>query len=178
MIRFVCILQHAESAVSVFSLATLRGLRVRMGLHTGIHNDADVTYNKAAARMQYSGEILVQSKAVSDCAAGGMILLSEVGTHPSDYLPPNLPVYLIHLGMSYGLDVLVQCLTQCALPLSLLKHFASTTGISYCFIRLYLCADSKQSSRFAITARILQLSDPSDLLIGDSSSDHVLCASF
>ncbi|MEW5319087.1 MAG: hypothetical protein WDW38_010258 [Sanguina aurantia] len=55
-----------------------RGLRVRMGLHTGIHSDADVTYNKAAARMQYSGDILVHSKAVSDCAAGGMILLSEV----------------------------------------------------------------------------------------------------
>lgn len=68
-------------------LLTRRGLRVRMGLHTGIHSDADVTYNKAAARMQYSGDILVQSKAVSDCAAGGMILLSQVGPAPASGSP-------------------------------------------------------------------------------------------
>ena len=54
-----------------------RGLRVRMGMHTGIHNEADVAYNKAAARMQYGGEILQYAKAVGDAAAGGMILLGE-----------------------------------------------------------------------------------------------------
>lgn len=48
-----------------------------MGMHTGISNEADVAYNKAAARMQYSGEILQYGKSVSDAAAGGMILLSE-----------------------------------------------------------------------------------------------------
>ncbi len=34
-------------------------------------------YNKAAARVQYSGELLALGKAVGDAAAGGMILLSE-----------------------------------------------------------------------------------------------------
>ncbi len=48
-----------------------------MGMHTGISNEADVAYNKAAARMQYSGEILQYAKSVGDAAAGGMILLSE-----------------------------------------------------------------------------------------------------
>lgn len=51
-----------------------------MGMHTGIANEADVAYNKAAARMQYGGEILQYAKAVCDAAAGGMILVSEA-TH-------------------------------------------------------------------------------------------------
>ncbi|EFJ49433.1 guanylyl and adenylyl cyclase family member, partial [Volvox carteri f. nagariensis] len=65
------------NATTPNNVLIFRGLRVRMGMHTGITNEADVAYNKAAARMQYSGEILQYAKAVSDAAAGGMILLSE-----------------------------------------------------------------------------------------------------
>ncbi|GIL79822.1 hypothetical protein Vretifemale_9103 [Volvox reticuliferus] len=65
------------SATTPNNVLIFRGLRVRMGMHTGISNEADVAYNKAAARMQYSGEILQYAKSVSDAAAGGMILLSD-----------------------------------------------------------------------------------------------------
>ncbi|KAG2434059.1 hypothetical protein HXX76_007787 [Chlamydomonas incerta] len=65
------------TAATPNNVLIFRGLRVRMGMHTGISNEADVAYNKAAARMQYSGEILNYGKSVSDAAAGGMILLSE-----------------------------------------------------------------------------------------------------
>ncbi|GLI68045.1 hypothetical protein VaNZ11_012368 [Volvox africanus] len=65
------------TATTPNNVLIFRGLRVRMGMHTGISNEADVAYNKAAARMQYSGEILQYGKSVSDAAAGGMILLSD-----------------------------------------------------------------------------------------------------
>ncbi|GFR48852.1 hypothetical protein Agub_g10806, partial [Astrephomene gubernaculifera] len=65
------------TATTPNNVLIFRGLRVRMGMHTGIYNDADVASNKAAARTQYSGEILQYGKSVSDAAAGGMILLSE-----------------------------------------------------------------------------------------------------
>ncbi|GIL52667.1 hypothetical protein Vafri_8489 [Volvox africanus] len=65
------------TATTPNNVLIFRGLRVRMGMHTGISNEADVAYNKAAARMQYSGEILQLGKSVSDAAAGGMILLSD-----------------------------------------------------------------------------------------------------
>jgi hypothetical protein len=48
-----------------------------MGMASGGATEADVNYNKAAARTQYSGEILQTAKCVSDAAAGGMVLLSE-----------------------------------------------------------------------------------------------------
>ncbi|KAG2501549.1 hypothetical protein HYH03_000056 [Edaphochlamys debaryana] len=65
------------NATTPNNVLIFRGLRVRMGMHAGISNEADVAYNKAAARMQYSGEILQYAKSVGDAAAGGMILLSE-----------------------------------------------------------------------------------------------------
>lgn len=74
----VCASSWKEASSSTpNNVLIFRGLRVRMGMHTGIHNDADVAYNKAAARMQYGGEILQYAKAVGDAAAGGMILLGE-----------------------------------------------------------------------------------------------------
>eukprot|EP00198_Chlamydomonas_reinhardtii_P006617 XP_001695953.1 predicted protein [Chlamydomonas reinhardtii] len=53
------------TAATPNNVLIFRGLRVRMGMHTGISNEADVAYNKAAARMQYSGEILNYGKSVT-----------------------------------------------------------------------------------------------------------------
>ncbi|MEW5311588.1 MAG: hypothetical protein WDW38_003291 [Sanguina aurantia] len=53
-----------------------KGLRVRVGMHTGIHLPSDLVYSEVAARMKYSGQILEAGKAVSDAALGGMVLLS------------------------------------------------------------------------------------------------------
>jgi hypothetical protein len=54
-----------------------RGLRVRMGLHTGITTSSDVTFNPTTSHMAYSGTAMKVARAVGDAAAGGMILMSQ-----------------------------------------------------------------------------------------------------
>ncbi|PNH12300.1 hypothetical protein TSOC_000775 [Tetrabaena socialis] len=54
-----------------------RGLRVRMGLSSGVNSGADVCRNAASGRIAYSGYPLRLAKAVTDAAHGGMVLLSE-----------------------------------------------------------------------------------------------------
>ncbi|GFR50076.1 hypothetical protein Agub_g12220 [Astrephomene gubernaculifera] len=54
-----------------------RGLRVRMGLHTGISTASDVTFNHTTSHMAYGGVALKVAKAVADAAAGGMVLMSH-----------------------------------------------------------------------------------------------------
>ncbi len=50
------------TATTPNAVLIFRGLRVRMGMTSGVASDADVTYNKAAARTHYSGEVLVMAK--------------------------------------------------------------------------------------------------------------------
>lgn len=54
-----------------------RGLRVRIGMHTGVHFASEVRHNAASARTVYSGEALATAKAVADMAPGGMIFMSS-----------------------------------------------------------------------------------------------------
>jgi class 3 adenylate cyclase len=53
-----------------------RGLRVRMGIHSGLSNPMHVTYNKASHRTQYSGNFACTAKTVADAGNGGQIVLS------------------------------------------------------------------------------------------------------
>ncbi|KAG2438812.1 hypothetical protein HXX76_005353 [Chlamydomonas incerta] len=62
----------APKAVTLFT-----GLRVRMGLHTGLPSKSDVSVNAASGRTQYSGEPLRWAKQVSDTAHGGMVMFGE-----------------------------------------------------------------------------------------------------
>ncbi|KAJ9533873.1 hypothetical protein QJQ45_026962 [Haematococcus lacustris] len=55
----------------------LRGLRVRVGLHSGVHEGSDALLNKTTGRMQYGGRPLAMAKAVGDVGQGGMVLLSQ-----------------------------------------------------------------------------------------------------
>ncbi len=50
-----------------------RGLRVRVGMHSGIHNIEDAELNPTTNRVTYSGQPLVVAKATADCAAGGQV---------------------------------------------------------------------------------------------------------
>jgi len=52
-----------------------RGLRVRMGINTGVA-ESDVQISKTSARVHFAGAALRTTKAVSDAAQGGMVLLS------------------------------------------------------------------------------------------------------
>ncbi|KAG2438813.1 hypothetical protein HXX76_005354 [Chlamydomonas incerta] len=62
----------AAAAVVIF-----RGLRVRMGLHTGVASAAEVTVNATSGRTQYSGDCITWAKHVSDTAHGGMVVFGE-----------------------------------------------------------------------------------------------------
>ncbi|KXZ51342.1 hypothetical protein GPECTOR_13g830 [Gonium pectorale] len=65
----------APDAVVLF-----RGLRVRMGLWTGVGADGvsgEVSVNAATCRTQYSGDCMRYAKAVADTAHGGMVVLTE-----------------------------------------------------------------------------------------------------
>jgi hypothetical protein len=52
------------------------GVRVRMGIHSGLTNPLHVSYNKASHRTQYSGEFASTAKSVGDAGHGGQIILS------------------------------------------------------------------------------------------------------
>ncbi len=54
-----------------------RGLRVRVGVHTGVPDARDVVLNATTGRTQYTGQPLSTAKAVADCGPGGMVLLSS-----------------------------------------------------------------------------------------------------
>ncbi|GFR42827.1 hypothetical protein Agub_g3784 [Astrephomene gubernaculifera] len=66
-----------------------RGLRVRMGMHTGISNPSDCAFNTTTGAVAYGGVPLKIARAVSDAAAGAMILISERTLHQ---LLPILPL--------------------------------------------------------------------------------------
>jgi len=66
------ILQHKDACVSCDN--TWKGLRVRMGAHTG--RPAHVTKHEVTGRVRYAGLSVVLAKAIEDVCNGGQILLS------------------------------------------------------------------------------------------------------
>ncbi|KAG2486621.1 hypothetical protein HYH03_014678 [Edaphochlamys debaryana] len=58
----------------------LAGLRVRMGVHSGIRLASDVGYSSVMQRYHYAGRPMAAAKAVAGAASGGMVLLSAA-TH-------------------------------------------------------------------------------------------------
>ncbi|KAG1672359.1 hypothetical protein FOA52_010977 [Chlamydomonas sp. UWO 241] len=57
-------------------LMLFRGLRVRMGMHSGV-TAADISHNKASARTQYGGSPLACARDVCSATPGGAVLLSR-----------------------------------------------------------------------------------------------------
>ncbi len=51
-------------------------MRLRVGLHTGLH-EGDVITNKTTGGLQYTGHALALAKAVADSGQGDMTLLSQ-----------------------------------------------------------------------------------------------------
>ncbi|KAG1657236.1 hypothetical protein FOA52_000439 [Chlamydomonas sp. UWO 241] len=58
------------------AVVVFRGLRVRVGMHSGV-SKTDIERNSTAGRMFFTGLPLVLAKAVGDAGAGGMILLTQ-----------------------------------------------------------------------------------------------------
>ncbi|KAG2486342.1 hypothetical protein HYH03_015046 [Edaphochlamys debaryana] len=54
-----------------------RGLRVRMGIHSGLPEGPFVTYNKVNSTFQYSGPFAEMAKLVCDAAPGGLVMLTD-----------------------------------------------------------------------------------------------------
>ncbi|KXZ46692.1 hypothetical protein GPECTOR_41g656 [Gonium pectorale] len=59
------------------TLLLYRGLRVRMGMHSGVASEAEVQYNRASGRVVYPGRSLQLAKAVSDAGRGGQTTLTQ-----------------------------------------------------------------------------------------------------
>ncbi|KAG2490196.1 hypothetical protein HYH03_011323 [Edaphochlamys debaryana] len=64
-------LRDGRSAVVAY-----RGLRVRMGLHSGLNDVGQMSYNKVGGSFHYGGAFAATAKHTSDVAPGGLISLS------------------------------------------------------------------------------------------------------
>ncbi|KAG2454614.1 hypothetical protein HYH02_000455 [Chlamydomonas schloesseri] len=65
-------------------LLMFRGLRVRVGIHTGVSSAAEMQYNAASARIVYGGPCVAMCKAIADYANGGQIFLSAAAKEQLD----------------------------------------------------------------------------------------------
>ncbi|KAG2501942.1 hypothetical protein HYH03_000440 [Edaphochlamys debaryana] len=59
------------------AVVAYRGLRVRMGLHSGLTDPAQVAFNRVVSSYAYKGDFAEVAKLVSDAAPGGLITLSH-----------------------------------------------------------------------------------------------------
>ncbi|MEW5319055.1 MAG: hypothetical protein WDW38_010231 [Sanguina aurantia] len=105
------------------------GLRVRVGLHSGV-DSCCVVYNKTEKRTQYTGIALQTTKAVCDTAQGGQVLLSDsTFTQLNSAYSSTLQsaVALLHMGewrsVADGWPQNATALYQ-ALPLPLIPRLA------------------------------------------------------
>ncbi|GIL49557.1 hypothetical protein Vafri_5901 [Volvox africanus] len=57
-------------------IVAFRGLRVRMGLHSGLDNPNHVFFNRVSSSYHYSGEFAEVTRLVSDSAPGGLVVMS------------------------------------------------------------------------------------------------------
>lgn len=67
-----------EDGVAVSPILALRGMRVRIGMHSGVAPSEVV--ETARGCCEYRGAVLARAKAVCDMAGGGVTLLTEA-TH-------------------------------------------------------------------------------------------------
>lgn len=70
------------------------GLRVRMGMHSGVYtSNANISVNTAIQRVQYSGAALKVAKAVGDGAHGGSLLMSKAAYEAVGQLDESLVLF-------------------------------------------------------------------------------------
>ena len=82
-----------------------RGFRVRVGIHSGLDEGADVFWTKRSGRRAYSGSAMRQARLLSDAALGGMVVLSTACLEllrplPNERLPLGAMVW--HSGRCGG----------------------------------------------------------------------------
>ncbi|KAG2501111.1 hypothetical protein HYH03_000929 [Edaphochlamys debaryana] len=63
-------------ALTPGAMILFRGLRVRMGLHSGVR-EYEIARNRTSGRFTFSGACIRLAKAVADAAHGGVVLLSD-----------------------------------------------------------------------------------------------------
>ncbi|KAG1667642.1 hypothetical protein FOA52_004669 [Chlamydomonas sp. UWO 241] len=66
----------AAAAVAMDQATVFKGLRVRIGMHSGVQT-VDVERNATSGREVFGGVLLAAAKTVGDAGAGGMVLLSQ-----------------------------------------------------------------------------------------------------
>eukprot|EP00198_Chlamydomonas_reinhardtii_P009142 XP_001698479.1 predicted protein [Chlamydomonas reinhardtii] len=90
-----------EDGVAVSPILALRGMRVRIGMHSGVAPSEVV--ETARGCCEYRGAVLARAKAVCDMAGGGVTLLTEA-THAAYRLGRHkLPlIQVLHVGSPLG----------------------------------------------------------------------------
>ncbi|KXZ43981.1 hypothetical protein GPECTOR_76g803 [Gonium pectorale] len=97
-----------------------RGLRVRMGVHSGLSGETDaVQLNRTANRMQYTGLGMQMAKAVCDCAHGGQVLLTQAAFMQLAVENLKERVMVLHMGEHRMKDELPSCSIYSACPRAL-----------------------------------------------------------
>lgn len=104
-------------------MMVLSGLRVRVGMHTGVR-DTEIQYNQASARYTFGGESMSLTKAVCDAAQGGMVLMDGdtfARGLPEGWSHPASPFVVVKMGThqlsdKYGRIMLYQGLLNMLLP--------------------------------------------------------------
>ncbi|KAG1669631.1 hypothetical protein FOA52_010791 [Chlamydomonas sp. UWO 241] len=66
----------ADTGVVKSQVTVFKGLRVRIGMHSGVQN-SDVERNATSGRVYFGGAPLAIAKAVGDAGAGGMVLMTK-----------------------------------------------------------------------------------------------------
>jgi len=91
----ICTVADGPGAGSVL---LFRGLRVRMGLASGVADAADVALSQTAGRVKYSGACLMAAKAMQDAAPSAMVLAAATTFTQMSAEPLKAPVMIMHMG--------------------------------------------------------------------------------
>eukprot|EP00798_Chlamydomonas_sp_ICE-L_P012495 gene12495-15709_t len=74
-----------------------RGLRVRMGMHSGVRDASNIVFNRTSGSAHYGGEFLALANAVQGAAHGGMVLCSAA-TFQELHLRDMSSLCVAHVG--------------------------------------------------------------------------------
>ncbi|GFR40892.1 hypothetical protein Agub_g1545, partial [Astrephomene gubernaculifera] len=87
------------------ALLVHRGLRLRLGFHTGLLHASEVQHNRATGRAAYSGAFLAVAREVSNAGPGGCVVLSEAARRrlvARGAFKPSNPLGCIYMGHYSG----------------------------------------------------------------------------